>query len=126
MLRAKRFNDTKFAKGSLLAGVTSLSCLKNTFAKFFINVLLQRNIWLINFNESKCKVMHFGEKNQRANYKLRAEGSQLSSTSLEKDLGVKFSSDMKWNQQVLSCASQANSILGRLKKAFIKIQPKTF
>ena len=39
---------------------------------------------------------------------------------------MKFSSDMKWKHQVLTCVSRANTILGRVKRAFSEIQPKPF
>ena len=113
-------DDTK-----LLKIIESLKCVEE-LQKDLYEITRWSEDWLISFNESKCKVMHFGEKNQRYEYKLRADGANLSTTDLERDLGVKFSSDMKWKHQVLTCASRANSILGRVKRAFSEIQPKTF
>ena len=45
---------------------------------------------------------------------------------MERDLGVKFSSNLKWEEHVLTCASKANSILGRLKRTFVSIDPMSF
>ena len=42
--------------------------------------------WLLQFNEDKCKVMHFGKKNPKNQYQLNDK--TLEETVLEKDLGV--------------------------------------
>ena len=49
--------------------------------------------WQMQFNVSKCKVMHVGQKNTRSLYTMRNNGLQI--VEVEKDLGVKISSDLK-------------------------------
>ena len=46
-------------------------------------------------------------------------GTDLNETTLERDLGVNFSNDLKWKQHVVSTASKANSMLGMIKKSFL-------
>lgn len=72
--------------------------------------------WLIAFNELKCKIVHYGRAEH--SYTLRQNGNFLETSELERDLGVKFSSDLKWKHQVQSCVGRCNSILGRLKRTF--------
>ncbi len=43
--------------------------------------------WQLNFNISKCKVMHIGTKNNHFTYSM-GTGPHLESTRVEKDLGV--------------------------------------
>ena len=43
-------------------------------------------------------------------------GIQL--TDIERDLGVLFSTNLKWKNQVITACSKANQMLGRIKKSF--------
>jgi ribonuclease P/MRP protein subunit RPP40 len=43
---------------------------------------------------------------------------QLNKSSLERDVGVLISNDMKWGEQVRAATAKANSMLGMLSKAF--------
>jgi len=49
------------------------------------------------FNVSKCKVMHVGKKNPRHSYYMSSNG--LKSVEVEKDLGIMITSDLKCSQQ---------------------------
>jgi len=53
--------------------------------------------WQMQFNVSKCKVMHVGNKNPRHLYYMSSNG--LKSVEVEKDLGIMITSDMKCSQQ---------------------------
>ena len=75
--------------------------------------------WLISFNELKCKVIHYGKK--KNSYTLKENGRAIDTSNSERDLGVKFSSDLKWKAHIQACVARANSILGRLKKTFTTI-----
>ena len=37
---------------------------------------------------------------------------------MEKDLGVIFTTNLKWRNQVITSANKANQMLGRIKKSF--------
>ncbi|RNA22821.1 RNA-directed DNA polymerase from mobile element jockey-like [Brachionus plicatilis] len=55
-------------------------------------------------------------------------GSRLTLEEIktEKDLGVYFSSDLKWRTQCQHSAAKANSILGQLRQAFHAWNPQSF
>jgi len=78
--------------------------------------------WLLEFNLLKCVVMHYGSNNPRHTYEMGPK--TLSESSCERDLGVIFSSDLKWKQQVLSCSAKASSMLGRIKRSFVNFNVK--
>uniref|UniRef100_A0A8C5LLW9 Reverse transcriptase domain-containing protein n=1 Tax=Leptobrachium leishanense TaxID=445787 RepID=A0A8C5LLW9_9ANUR len=50
-------------------------------------------LWQLSFNVDKCKIMHLGRKNPRAEYRIF--DTVLTSTSEERDLGVIISEDLK-------------------------------
>ncbi|XP_065662573.1 uncharacterized protein LOC136085213 [Hydra vulgaris] len=74
--------------------------------------------WLLNFNIEKCLVMHYGFKNKR--YSFYMNSCKLNTSDSERDLGVIFSDNLKWKNQVLSSASKANCMLGIIKKSFVQ------
>ena len=49
--------------------------------------------WKLKFNREKCKVMHIGRRNLCYAYTM--SNTILSTTSLEKDLGILISSDLE-------------------------------
>jgi len=61
------------------------------------------------FNVSKCKVMHVGQKNPRSLYTMRNNGLQI--VEVEKYLGVKISSDLKCSQQCMYAYTKANRVI---------------
>ena len=78
--------------------------------------------WLMKLNESKCKVMHMEKTNKKQRNTLESfdgqSTSNLSETTLERDLGIIISSDLKWRDQVINCANKANKILGMINRTF--------
>ena len=75
------------------------------------------NKWLMELNASKCKVMHCGRGNLRAQYTIM--GRVMATTERERDLGIILTPNMKWHEQVSYAASTANRILGVLRNAFV-------
>nr|XP_047137520.1 uncharacterized protein LOC124814021 [Hydra vulgaris] len=60
-----------------------------------------------NFNKDKCKIMHFGRDNQKIKYNLKYNATEtkiiqhgLIVTSLERDLGVYISDNLKWEDHI--------------------------
>lgn len=79
--------------------------------------------WLMPFNIDKCKVMHVGRTNRKSKFiysMLDLDGNRkhLEVTTVERDLGVLVSDDLKTRSQVNAAAALANRTLGRLKKLF--------
>ena len=81
-------------------------------------VLNWRQDWLIKFNINKYMVMHHGHNNENRHF--FTEKRQLHESDTERDLGVIFSTDLKWKNQVLTATNKANQMLGRIKKSFAK------
>ncbi len=62
------------------------------------------SMWGMQFNVSKCKVMHMGHANPKFSYSMN--GQELEETEEERDIGVVISSNMKPTAQ---CAEAARS-----------------
>uniref|UniRef100_A0A8C5LN87 Reverse transcriptase domain-containing protein n=1 Tax=Leptobrachium leishanense TaxID=445787 RepID=A0A8C5LN87_9ANUR len=67
-------------------------------------------LWQLSFNVDKCKIMHLGCKNPRAEYRIF--DTVLTSTFEEKDLGVIISEDLKVSCQCNRAAGNASRMLG--------------
>ena len=72
--------------------------------------------WQMSFNENKCKVMHIGYRNEKAQYSLN--GTQLKSVDSEVDLGVTISNNLKPSQQCSEAIKKANKIIGLIGRSF--------
>ena len=73
--------------------------------------------WLMKPNLGKCKVMHFGTKNSRAQYCIG--GKFLGKSWCKRDLGVMASCDLGRKTQVRSAMAKANRVLGLLKRTLV-------
>jgi hypothetical protein len=76
--------------------------------------------WQLNFNSSKCKVLHIGRTNQQFTYTMsdKAGTYHLESTTLEKDLGVHMDPELKFSQHIEKQVNKANQILGMIRRTF--------
>ena len=72
--------------------------------------------WCMQFNVSKCKVMHFGHGNRQHVYSMN--GVPLEKTMEEKDVGVTVSSNLKPSAQCARAANTARAVLGQVTRAF--------
>ena len=66
------------------------------------------------FNIDKCSVMHLGRSNEKHIYNISS--SIIKSIVLEKDLGVLFDSKIKFSSQCAVTTSNANRILGLIRR----------
>ena len=73
-------------------------------------------IWQMSFNADKCKVLHIGYLNEKANYSMN--GTQLKNVNRETDLGVTISSNLKPSQQCSEVVKKANKIIGFIGRSF--------
>ena len=80
--------------------------------------------WQLPFNESKCKVIHFGKKNPHQSYNMN--NIQLEAVSEEKDPGITFDPDLKFGPHIRNIISKANSRVGLIKNTFEDLQPQNF
>jgi hypothetical protein len=72
--------------------------------------------WGMQFNVSKCKVMHMGRLNPRLTYSMG--GLDLEETEEERDIGVVVSANLKPSAQCARAANTAQAVLGQLSRAF--------
>ena len=80
-------------------------------------------IWQMQFNEGKCKVMHLGGRNEKFSYTMN--NHVLEETTLERDLGIQVSSDLKVSIHCQHSYNRANRILGLIKRTFVCRDQKT-
>ena len=76
------------------------------------------NIWQMEFNAKKCKIMHFGRSNPRYTYCMGGyapAGTVLENVHDEKDI---VSDDLKPSKQCVKAANKANSVLGQMSWSF--------
>jgi len=73
--------------------------------------------WQMLFNTDKCKVMHFGYKNNTASYSLG--NVNIQSGKEEKDLGIIINQTLKSSQQCVAAANTANRTLGMINRTFV-------
>ena len=73
--------------------------------------------WLMQFNASKCKVVHIGKHNPGYFYTMGGHapaGCVLEESTGEKDLGVLESSTLKPSEQCAAASKKANQVLGQM------------
>ena len=81
------------------------------------------NTWLMPFNQSKCKVLHFGHTNQGFQYNM--DGAPLGSTSLEKDLCVSIDPELKFREHASSAVGKATQVLAVIRRSFALLDEAT-
>ena len=80
--------------------------------------------WMLYFNVEKCKVMHFGTGNQHIQYIMN--GDHLSTTLIEKDLGVNIKTNLKVEDHIKIITKKANQMLGIIKHSFTHLNIEKF
>ena len=111
---------SKFADDTKLGGACN-SKLDHSLIQSDLNRLFEwSEKWMMKFNISKCKVMHFGRsKNTPANFpKYVMNGVVLDEVQEEKDLGVIITENLKASVHCDKIAKKANKILGLIKRTF--------
>jgi hypothetical protein len=73
--------------------------------------------WQMLFNVEKCKIMHFGKNNVKADYSMN--GKILEVVNEERDLGVIVQDDLKVSQQCVKVVKTANKVLGMISRTFV-------
>ena len=74
------------------------------------------NKWGMQFNESKCKIMHIGRNNPRHTYTMN--NIPLTVVEEEKDIGVLIHNSLKPSKQCSEAARKANAVLGQISRSF--------
>ena len=81
--------------------------------------------WQMQFNAEKCSVLHLGNKNKRHQYNVRLHGSQqrvqLSSSEVERDLGVQIDCQLHFSKHTETQVNKANRILGLIRRSYVHL-----
>lgn len=79
--------------------------------------------WQMNFNPSKCQVLHVGSRNQEFGYKI--DENRVEAATEVRDLGVLMDAKLKLHQHTQQQVNKANRILGLLRRTFDYLDKKT-
>ena len=80
--------------------------------------------WKMEFNISKCKIMHIGNKNPKNVYGM--DGTELETTRAERDLGVTIDDQLDLGKHIKTIVAKANRILGLIKISFACLDKSMF
>ena len=73
-------------------------------------------MWDMQFNPSKCQVLHITRKVKPLNTKYILHNVELESASAAKYLGVTIADDLEWSPHIDNTTKKANQTLGFLKR----------
>ena len=77
-----------------------------------------QNLWLLNFNPSKCKVLHINKNSNPLN-RYYLDEVELKSVNTELDLGVLTSNSFTWNENINNAINKANSTIAWISRSII-------
>ena len=80
--------------------------------------------WGMQFNEKKCKVIHFGSRNIKYDYEMN--GIKLDKSTCERDLGIKIDQTLKPSNQCAEAVRKAKVSLNSISRAFHYRDKKIF
>ena len=80
--------------------------------------------WQMEFNKSKCFVLHMSHKKQPIINIYNLEDTPLETSTKQRYLGVDLSADLDWSYHINSIASKANKTLGLLRRNLKHCTPK--
>ena len=74
--------------------------------------------WLLQFNTSKCKVLHIGKNNPNYDYYMKSENgiNKLEATFAEKDLGVIIDPNLSFDAHITATVRKAKRLAGLLMR----------
>ena len=82
-----------------------------------LNAVLEwANKWKMEFNVSKCKIMHLGHNNPKNSYSMG--GLTLEETEEERDLGVIIDNKLDFGKHIRTIVGKANRVLGMIRVSF--------
>ena len=102
------------------------------------SVLLQKDIesmnrwsneWQLSFNIGKCKVVQYGNVTFDTDYQMMNEDGtlvDLQTAESEKDLGIHFTSSLRFDLHISKVVNKANSITGLIKRNFVYMDNEHF
>ena len=115
---------SKFADDTKMASIVETEEDRKKFQAGVDGLATWSKDWQLLFNVGKCKVMHFGARNNKFNYTM--DGVRLEEVEVEKDVGVLVASNLRPSQQCSAAAGKANGVLGQISRAVSYRDKKTF
>lgn len=106
-----------FADDSKLYKVVNNDLDYNLFQSDLNNISDWLRKWQLSVNEDKCQHLHVGRAN--LNYTFFLNRVAINRADIVRDLGILFTSNLKWGQHISHIISQANRKLSLIFKAFI-------
>ena len=95
-----------------------------------LNELMDWSVkWQLPFNIEKCKVLHLGKNNPKHKYSIKSGTNNevlLQEVEEEKDLGIKFDSQLNFKQHIAECVSKANQRIGLIRRNFTNLDKTIF
>ncbi|CAG2250997.1 unnamed protein product [Mytilus edulis] len=85
--------------------------------------------WKLSFNASKCKVMHFGQNNNLSRYTMldnEDDYVQVNPVTEEKDLGITFEPNLKFDKHITNCVNKAQRVLALIRISFDYLEKDMF
>ena len=85
--------------------------------------------WKLSFNASKCKVLHLGNNNNCLRYTMLDNHDnyvQISPVDHEKDLGVTFEDNLKFERHITDCVNKAQRVLSLIRRSFDYMEKDMF
>ena len=82
-----------------------------------------KKLWDMNFNPSKCQVIHVTRLKTPIPTKYLLHGIELESVPSDKYLGVNISEDLSWSTHINNTSKKTNQTLGFIKRN-IRVQNK--
>ena len=84
------------------------------------------NIWLLDFNATKCNVLHLGRNNIKYEYYMKngEDHTKLNKSEFEKDLGVNIDTNLDFKVHIKTTVKKARSAAGIINRHIIHKTPK--
>ena len=108
--------------------IYSTSDHHQSLQKDLYSLLEWSNAWQLEFNTSKCKVLHIGGRNNPGYY-YYVDQEQLIPLEIaksERDLGVTFDEKLLFDIHIDSCIAKSNKLIGLVRRSFVSINKEMF
>ena len=69
------------------------------------------------FNQLKCKYLRVTRKTQSIIHEYTIKNRGMSTTTMEKDLGILVAADLTWTNHILERCARANKLLGLVRRS---------
>ena len=103
---------------------TNASTDINSLQEDLVSLSNWSKTWLLNFNLSKCAMLHFGKNNPHHQYLL--DNEPISCKQWEKDLGIYICDDLNFSLQVSNMVKKAEKVMCVLKKYIVSRDKEVF